>query len=86
MIKIWGAIILAVIGITYLGILLLSSTKESDDKYIVGILKIGYKTFDYFKVKKSLIGVFFSCSGLSSFKRKNFRIEKKKIAIVDIIE
>ena len=31
MIKIWGTIILAVIGITYLGILLLSSTKESDD-------------------------------------------------------
>lgn len=82
MIKIWGVIILAVIGITYLGILLLSSTKESDDKYIVGILKIGYKTFDYFKVKKSLIGVylsyFFLAIGYLLLRGRTLELKKRK--------
>lgn len=82
MIKIWGAIILAIIGITYLGILLLSSTKESDDKYIVGILKIGYKTFDYFKVKKSLIGVyisyFFLAVGYLLLRGRTLELKKRK--------
>ncbi|MDO4589597.1 MAG: hypothetical protein Q4B33_06995 [Fusobacterium sp.] len=60
MLKIWGIIVLITVVVAYLIILLLSSTNESDDKYVVGILKIGYKTFDYFKNKKSSIGVYFS--------------------------
>lgn len=82
MIKIWGAIILAVIGISYLAILLLSSTKESDDKYIVGILKIGYKSFDYFKIKKSLIGVylsyFFLAAGYLLLRGRTLELKKRK--------
>ncbi len=34
--------------------------KESDDKYVVGVLRTGYKIFEYFNRKKNNLGVYFS--------------------------
>ena len=42
MLKVWIVIGISLLIIAaYVGILLVSSTKESDDKYVVGILKTG---------------------------------------------
>ncbi len=61
MIKLWISIlILLLIILAYFGILLVSSTKESDDKYVVGVLRTGYKIFDYFNRKKNCLGIHFS--------------------------
>lgn len=60
MIKLWGVVVLGLLVCFYLGTLLLSSIRESDDKYIVAILKAGYKTFDYFNMKKNSLGVHIS--------------------------
>ena len=52
MLKVWIVIGISLLIIAaYVGILLVSSTKESDDKY---------KVFEYFNRKKNNLGVYFS--------------------------
>ncbi|MDU1909847.1 hypothetical protein [Fusobacterium sp.] len=61
MLKTWIVIGISLLIIAvYFGILLASSTKESDDKYVVGVLRVGYKIFEYFNRKKNNLGVYFS--------------------------
>lgn len=61
MLKVWIAIGVSLLIIAaYFGVLLASSTKESDDKYVVGVLRTGYKIFEYFNRKKNNLGVYFS--------------------------
>ena len=61
MLKVWiGIGILLLIIAAYFGVLLVSSTKESDDKYVVGVLRTGYKIFEYFNRKKNNLGIYFS--------------------------
>lgn len=85
MLKIWGIIILITVVIAYLIMLLLSSSKESDDKYVIGILKLGYKIFDYFKNKKNSIGIYFSYLflgvGYLLLKGKTLEVKKESVSI-----
>ncbi len=61
MLKVWIGIGISLLIIAaYFGVLLASSTKESDDKYVVGVLRTGYKIFEYFNRKKNNLGVYFS--------------------------
>lgn len=61
MLKVWIGIGISLLIIAaYFGVLLASSTKESDDKYVVGVLRTGYKIFEYFNIKKNNLGVYFS--------------------------
>lgn len=61
MLKVWIVIGVSLLIIAaYFGVLLASSTKESDDKYVVGVLRTGYKIFEYFNRKKNNLGVYFS--------------------------
>ncbi|WP_304157702.1 hypothetical protein, partial [Fusobacterium ulcerans] len=61
MLKVWIAIGVSLLIIAaYFGVLLASSTKESDDKYVVGVLRTGYKIFEYFNRKKNNLGIYFS--------------------------
>lgn len=61
MLKVWIGIGISLLIIAaYFGVLLVSSTKESDDKYVVGVLRTGYKIFEYFNRKKNNLGVYFS--------------------------
>ena len=61
MLKVWIGIGISLLIIAaYFGVLLVSSTKESDDKYVVGVLRTGYKIFEYFNRKKNNLGIYFS--------------------------
>ena len=59
MLKVWIGIGISLLIIAaYFGVLLVSSTKESDDKYVVGVLRTGYKIFEYFNRKKNNLGIY----------------------------
>lgn len=61
MLKVWIGIGISLLIIAaYFGVLLVSSTKESDDKYVVGVLRTGYKIFEYFNRKKNNLGIYLS--------------------------
>ena len=61
MLKVWIVIGVSLLIIAaYFGVLLVSSTKESDDKYVVEVLRTGYKIFEYFNRKKNNLGIYFS--------------------------
>ena len=61
MLKVWIGIGISLLIIAaYFGVLLVSSTKESDDKYVVGVLRTGYKIFEDFNRKKNNLGIYLS--------------------------